>query len=132
MCARCHVISVVEWDLAHQDETDCVACHGESDGHVIDERTDLKLKKIPHAAAIAGLVAMPRGGLRQDEEHGRLPDLPSRSRSCRSRSRRRRTSGWRKGRSSGGRDRRSCPMEIGWQGLVNGRPPPRLTVRPTL
>lgn len=64
VCARCHVISVVEWGIsAHQKvKTDCVACHGESDGHVIDERNNIKPEKIPHAAAIAGLCAQCHAG----------------------------------------------------------------------
>jgi len=59
VCARCHVISVVEWGISgHQKvRTDCVACHGASEGHVIDERNNVKPEKIPHTEAIAGLCA---------------------------------------------------------------------------
>jgi formylglycine-generating enzyme required for sulfatase activity len=59
VCARCHVISVVEWGISgHQKvKTDCVACHGASEGHVADERNNIKPEKVPHADAIAGLCA---------------------------------------------------------------------------
>jgi hypothetical protein len=59
VCARCHVISVVEWGISgHQKAgTDCIACHGPSLGHVRDERNNIKPDRIPHAAAIAGLCA---------------------------------------------------------------------------
>lgn len=57
VCARCHVISVVEWGVARhwKSGTNCVACHGDSKGHVIDERNNVKPDRVPHAAAIAGL-----------------------------------------------------------------------------
>jgi hypothetical protein len=56
VCARCHVISVVEWGMsAHaKAATDCVACHGVSEGHVIDERNNIKPERMPTGAAIAG------------------------------------------------------------------------------
>jgi formylglycine-generating enzyme required for sulfatase activity len=59
VCARCHVISVVEWGISgHQKAgTDCIACHGPSLGHVRDERNNIKPDRLPHAAAIAGLCA---------------------------------------------------------------------------
>ena len=59
VCARCHVISVVEWGMSRHSKagTTCVACHGESKGHVKDERNNIKPEHIPHAAAIAGLCA---------------------------------------------------------------------------
>jgi formylglycine-generating enzyme required for sulfatase activity len=59
VCARCHVISVVEWGISgHQKAgTDCIACHGPSVGHVRDERNNIKPDRLPHAAAIAGLCA---------------------------------------------------------------------------
>lgn len=59
VCARCHVISVVEWGMsAHtRSATDCVACHGVSEGHVIDERNNIKPERMPTGAAIAGLCA---------------------------------------------------------------------------
>ena len=59
VCARCHVISVVEWGISgHQKAgTDCIACHGPSLGHVRDERNNIKPDRLPRAAAIAGLCA---------------------------------------------------------------------------
>jgi len=59
VCARCHVISVVEWGISRHQQagTGCVDCHGASRGHVIDERNNVKPDRIPHAAAIAGLCA---------------------------------------------------------------------------
>jgi tetratricopeptide (TPR) repeat protein len=57
VCARCHVISVVEWGMSRHwtTGTGCTACHGESQGHIIDERNNIKPERIPHGAAIAGL-----------------------------------------------------------------------------
>lgn len=59
VCARCHVISVVEWGMSGHRRigTDCIACHGASRGHVVDERNNIKPDRIPRAAAIAGLCA---------------------------------------------------------------------------
>lgn len=59
VCARCHVISVVEWGLSGHLKagTNCVACHGASQGHVIDERNNVKPERLPRQAAIAGLCA---------------------------------------------------------------------------
>ena len=59
VCGRCHVISVVEWGISGHGKgaTDCVACHGVSDGHVIDERNNIKPERIPRDAAIGGLCA---------------------------------------------------------------------------
>ena len=37
--------------------TDCVACHGPSQGHVADERNNVKPDRLPRAAAISGLCA---------------------------------------------------------------------------
>ncbi len=56
-CARCHVISVAEWGYsAHRIAgTDCKACHGASQGHVIDERNNVKPDGLPRKAAIAEL-----------------------------------------------------------------------------
>ena len=57
VCARCHVISVAEWGYSkhRQKGTDCQACHGASQGHVIDERNNVKPDEIPHRAAVAKL-----------------------------------------------------------------------------
>jgi formylglycine-generating enzyme required for sulfatase activity len=59
VCARCHVVSVVEWGMSghRKAATDCVACHGSSRGHVADERNNVKPDRIPRAAAIAALCA---------------------------------------------------------------------------
>jgi len=59
VCGRCHVISVVEWGMSSHSKvaTDCLACHGKSEGHVIDERNNIKPDRIPHGQAIAGLCA---------------------------------------------------------------------------
>ena len=59
VCARCHVISVIEWGMsAHrQAGVACVACHGASQGHVKDERNNIKPERLPRQAAIAGLCA---------------------------------------------------------------------------
>ena len=36
VCARCHVISVVEWGISRHQKADvvCASCHGASLGHV--------------------------------------------------------------------------------------------------
>lgn len=59
VCARCHVISVVEWGMSAHTRagTDCVACHGVSEGHVIDERNNIKPERMPTGGAIAGLCS---------------------------------------------------------------------------
>ncbi len=56
-CARCHVVSVMEWSLSKHEKvsTGCKACHGESQGHVIDERNNVKPERIPRGAAVATL-----------------------------------------------------------------------------
>ena len=56
-CARCHVISVVEWGMSGHTKagTSCRACHGESRSHVIDERNNVKPDRIPRGAAVTGL-----------------------------------------------------------------------------
>lgn len=58
-CGRCHVISVIEWGIARHAAagTDCIACHGPSQGHVIDERNNIKPDRIPRGAASAALCA---------------------------------------------------------------------------
>jgi len=59
VCARCHVISVVEWGMSRHSKVgiNCVACHGASAGHVKDERNNIKPDHLPRGAAIAGLCA---------------------------------------------------------------------------
>lgn len=57
VCSRCHVVSVLEWNLSRHSkvEVNCQACHGPSKGHVANERDEVKPDRIPHGAAIAGL-----------------------------------------------------------------------------
>jgi hypothetical protein len=57
VCARCHVISVAEWGYSKHRKTgtDCIACHGASQGHVIDERNNVKPDQIPRRADVAKL-----------------------------------------------------------------------------
>ena len=59
VCSRCHVVSVLEWDVSgHVDAgTDCQECHGPSAGHVADERNRVKPDRLPREAAIATLCA---------------------------------------------------------------------------
>ncbi len=55
VCARCHVISVLEWGVSgHLDtEADCQKCHGPSREHVANERNEVKVDRFPHGAEIA-------------------------------------------------------------------------------
>ena len=64
VCGRCHVVSVLEWGGTRHMKagTGCVQCHGASEGHVIDERNNIKPEHIPHGAAIAGMCANCHGG----------------------------------------------------------------------
>lgn len=57
VCARCHVVSVLEWSISRHAKvgTNCQACHGPSQGHITNERDEVKPDRIPHGAAIAGL-----------------------------------------------------------------------------
>jgi hypothetical protein len=57
VCARCHVVSVMEWGMSGHRKvaTDCVACHGSSRGHVADERDNVKPDRIPRGVATAAL-----------------------------------------------------------------------------
>lgn len=57
VCARCHVSSVLEWGASGHLRAgiDCVACHGMSQAHVLDERNNVKPNRIPRGVAIAGL-----------------------------------------------------------------------------
>ena len=59
VCARCHVISVVEWGISGHSKAgiNCVACHGASQGHVADERNNVKPEHIPRGAAVAVLCS---------------------------------------------------------------------------
>ncbi len=55
VCARCHVVSVLEWGIsAHVEaEADCRKCHGPSRGHIDDERNEIKPDRLPRGEAIA-------------------------------------------------------------------------------
>lgn len=68
VCARCHVISVVEWGMSKHRAvgTGCVACHGASTGHVADERNNVKPERIPHGAAITVLCRSCHTGQKRD------------------------------------------------------------------
>ena len=59
VCARCHVISVVEWGISKHEGAgvNCVSCHGGSRGHVADERNNIKPDKRPRGADIRALCA---------------------------------------------------------------------------
>ncbi len=59
VCARCHVISVVEWGVSRHSRggASCTDCHGESRGHVKDERNNIKPERIPRGRTADGLCA---------------------------------------------------------------------------
>jgi len=58
VCSRCHVVSALEWSIsAHATaETDCQECHGPSQGHVANERNEVKPDRLPRGEAIAKQV----------------------------------------------------------------------------
>ena len=60
VCARCHVVSVVEWGISgHRDVgTTCQSCHGCSEGHVANERNEIKPQRLPRGANIAGQLCL--------------------------------------------------------------------------
>ena len=55
VCARCHVVSVLEWGISGhvESETTCQKCHGPSKGHVANERNEVKPDRLPRGKAIA-------------------------------------------------------------------------------
>ena len=55
ICARCHVVSVLEWGISGhvEAETNCQSCHGSSLGHVANERNEVKPDHLPRGDAIA-------------------------------------------------------------------------------
>jgi formylglycine-generating enzyme required for sulfatase activity len=57
VCARCHAVSVMEWRISGHLKagTDCVACHGISQGHVTNERNEVKPDRVPRGAEAAKL-----------------------------------------------------------------------------
>lgn len=54
-CARCHISVTVEWNVSKHKTAriTCVACHGASEGHVAEERNNVKPDRVPQGAAIA-------------------------------------------------------------------------------
>jgi formylglycine-generating enzyme required for sulfatase activity/acetyl esterase/lipase len=56
-CARCHVISVAEWGCSRHwpRGAGCVDCHGASQGHVRDERNNVKPDRTPRGRDITPL-----------------------------------------------------------------------------
>ncbi len=59
VCSRCHVAQVLEWTTSKHPNVNvaCRDCHGASEGHVANERNQVKPDRLPHGAAIAGLCA---------------------------------------------------------------------------
>src|SRR2546428_11405777 len=59
VCARCHVVSVLEWGISGHftadTGTDCKSCHGASPGHVANERNEVKPDRLPRDAQITKL-----------------------------------------------------------------------------
>jgi len=55
VCARCHVVSVLEWGFSShfESETDCKSCHGPSLAHVADERNEANPDHFHRGSAIA-------------------------------------------------------------------------------
>src|SRR5919199_4411837 len=55
VCARCLVVSVVEWGISGHvaARTTCQKCHGPSKGHVANERNEVKPDRLPRGAQIA-------------------------------------------------------------------------------
>jgi formylglycine-generating enzyme required for sulfatase activity len=55
VCARCHVVSVLEWGISKHVAagTNCQKCHGPSQGHVANERNEIKPDHRPRDAQIA-------------------------------------------------------------------------------
>jgi formylglycine-generating enzyme required for sulfatase activity len=68
VCARCHVISVVEWGISKHSKvgTGCVACHGTSLGHVADERNNVKPERIPHGTEVTRMCRQCHPSQKQD------------------------------------------------------------------
>ena len=60
VCARCHVVSVLEWGFSghRESEADCKGCHGPSLAHVADERNEAKPDHFPQGPAIAEQICL--------------------------------------------------------------------------
>ncbi|MCZ2148926.1 MAG: cytochrome c3 family protein [Bryobacterales bacterium] len=50
VCSRCHVVQVLEWSASKHPAagTGCQSCHGKSEGHVANERNEVKPDRLPH------------------------------------------------------------------------------------
>ena len=59
VCARCHVVSTLEWRMSGHLKagTDCVACHGPSLGHIKNEQNEVKPDRVPRQAESTKLCA---------------------------------------------------------------------------
>ncbi len=57
LCSRCHLHGTLEWSVSAHNEsgTGCTACHGPSEGHLLDERNNIKPDRVPRGAAVASL-----------------------------------------------------------------------------
>ena len=53
VCSRCHVVSVLEWQISGHREAaaNCQTCHGPSAAHVANERNEVSPDRIPRGAA---------------------------------------------------------------------------------
>ncbi len=60
VCVRCHIVSVLEWGISghRQAATTCQSCHGRSEGHVANERNEIKPQRLPRGADIAGQLCL--------------------------------------------------------------------------
>jgi len=70
VCARCHVNAVLEWELSGHARAgnSCSACHGDSKGHVADERNTVRPDRIPRGPAAAALcVSCHRAGCPKEQ-----------------------------------------------------------------
>jgi formylglycine-generating enzyme required for sulfatase activity len=56
-CARCHINDTLEWGVSRHPSAGvaCTTCHGTSQGHVVEERNNVKPERLPRGAAIAAL-----------------------------------------------------------------------------
>ncbi|MCP5109316.1 MAG: hypothetical protein GY953_00620, partial [bacterium] len=57
LCSRCHLHDMLEWSISAHNEggADCIVCHGPSEGHLIDERNNVKPDHVPRGAEVADL-----------------------------------------------------------------------------
>ena len=59
VCSRCHVVSVLEWQISGHLEAgiNCQACHGPSAAHVANERNEVSPDRIPRGKAADGFCS---------------------------------------------------------------------------